>query len=289
MRLGGSVLKEWKTAKEWIELVKELGYSAVIFPVDCNAPKTLIDELKQRIQDEGWVIGEVGIWKNLMVKEPAEREAVVQYSIRQLELAEAVGANCCVNVSGSFGNVWDGYHSDNYSEETRELIIRQTRRIIDAVQPTQTAYSLEPMPWMLPDSPDSYLDLLRDVDRKAFGVHLDFCNMINSLERYRFSDQLIDECFEKLGPFIRSIHIKDCRLDDVILPFSVSEKRVGEGSLNLAGVLKHAQRLDPDITLFTEHLERHEDYVYSTEYLKKLACNIGIPFLTTGGSHGKND
>lgn len=278
MRLGGSVMKNWTTAKEWIGLVRELGYSAVIFPVDCNAPKELIHELKDRIQDEGLIIGEVGVWKNLMSDNPDERNRIVEYSIRQLELAEEVGANCCVNVSGSRGRVWDGYHPDNYSEDTRELIIEQTRKIIDAVQPVHTSYSLEPMPWMLPDSPDSYLELIRDVDRDAFRVHLDFCNMVNSLERYHHSDCLIDECFEKLGPYIRSIHIKDCLVDDQVLPFCVAEKRVGEGKLDLERVLRLASQLDSDIPLFTEHLESHEDYVYSTEYLKKLCENIGLSF-----------
>lgn len=278
MRIGGSVLKKWSTAKEWIGLVKELGYSAVIFPVDCNAPKELIHELRDRIYDEGIVIGEVGVWKNLMSQDPDERENVLDYSIRQLELAEAVGANCCVNVSGSCGHIWDGYHPDNYNTETRDLIICQTRKIIDAVCPSHTAYSLEPMPWMLPDSPDSYLDLIRDVDRESFGVHLDFCNMVNSLERYHRADVLIEECFEKLGPYIRSIHIKDCRIDDYILPFCIAEKRVGEGNLDLSRVLQQANRLDADIPLFTEHLDTHEDYVYSTEYLKKLANTIGLSF-----------
>ena len=277
MRLGGSVLKEWKTAKEWIALVKELGYSAVIFPVDCNAPEDLIRELRDRIHDEGWVIGEVGIWKNLMVKDSAERQRMMQYAVRQLELAEYVEANCCVNISGSFGSVWDGYHPDNYRQETRELIISQTRTIIDTVKPKKTCYALETMPWMLPDSPDSCLELIRDVDRSGFAVHLDFCNMINSLERYHRSEQLIDECFEKLGPYIRSIHIKDCKLDDCILPFSVAEKRVGEGSLDLSRVLRQAECLNPDIPLFTEHLDHHEDYVYSTEYLKELCKKCGIP------------
>ena len=36
------------------------------------------------------------------------------------------------------------------------------------------------MPWMIPDSPDENLQLIKDVNRKAFAVHLDFVNMINS-------------------------------------------------------------------------------------------------------------
>ena len=36
------------------------------------------------------------------------------------------------------------------------------------------------MPYLLPDSPDSYLALLEAVDRERFAVHLDPVNMINT-------------------------------------------------------------------------------------------------------------
>ena len=40
------------------------------------------------------------------------------------------------------------------------------------------------MGWNLPDGPDAYLELIRAVDRKAFAVHLDVCNGINSPQRF---------------------------------------------------------------------------------------------------------
>lgn len=278
MRLGGHILKPWKTPEEWIALVRELGYSTVIFPVDCTAPKETVREFCSRIADEGLTIGEVGVWRNLMCADEKQREETLMYSVRQLELAEEVGAGCCVNVSGSRGPCWDGFHPDNYSRETFDLIVEQSRRIIDAVKPVRTAYTLEPMPWMLPDGPDSCLELMKAVDRPVFAVHLDFTNMINSLERYMHADRLIDECFDKLGPYIRSVHIKDCVLSDEILPFSISEVPVGKGIMDLARVLRRCEELGEDTTVYTEHLMKHEDYVYSTAYLRELgrACGVGI-------------
>lgn len=278
MRLGGGIMKPWKTPAEYMELVKELGYGAVVFPVDCSAPKELIRELKNRLDDAGITIGEVGVWRNLMAADHEERKAHLDFSVGQLALAEEVGARCCVNISGAAGEVWDGCYPGNYSEETRNTVIEQTRYIIDAVKPRHTSYSLEPMPWMLPDSPDDYLSLIREVDRKEFGVHLDFCNMISSPARYLKAEAFIRECFEKLSPYIRSIHIKDCAVDQHALPFSVLEKRVGEGTLPLYLVLKLANELDSDMPLFTEHLERHEDYAYSAGYLQALARDHGLRF-----------
>ena len=53
------------------------------------------------------------------------------------------------------------------------------------------------MPWMIPDSPDIYLKLI-EILRKAFGVHLDFINMITSPLAFLKSDEFIEECFTKL-------------------------------------------------------------------------------------------
>lgn len=38
MRLGGSIMKPYHSPKEWLALVRGYGYSAVIFPVNSDAP-----------------------------------------------------------------------------------------------------------------------------------------------------------------------------------------------------------------------------------------------------------
>jgi len=64
---------------------------------------------------------------------------------------------------------------------------------------TRTVYTLETMPWMYPDSADSYLALLRAIDRPgAFGVHLDPVNLVNSPERFFRNADLLRDCFAKL-------------------------------------------------------------------------------------------
>ena len=277
MRLGGSVMKEWKTAEEWMNAVLELGYSAVIFPVDCNAPRALIRELRDRIYDNGLVIGEVGVWRNLMAKDPAEQEAVMQYSIRQLELAEKIGANCCVNISGSYGSsIWDGYHPNNYSKAGYEMIISVTREIIDAVQPVRTKFCLESMPWMLPDSPESYLQLIQDIDRPGFGVHMDYTNMINSLDRYHNADIFISDCFRKLGDRICSVHAKDVKIIEGALPLQLQEVIPGHGKLDLENIVRCCEALGPDIPVFTEHLSTHEEYMEAILNLRAAAQHAGV-------------
>ncbi|MBQ8555805.1 MAG: sugar phosphate isomerase/epimerase [Clostridia bacterium] len=277
MRLGGSVMKPYNSPKEWLAHVKELGYSAVIFPVDSSAPKQVWRDYAQCCRDNDLLIGEVGAWRNVMARDPAEREKNIEYNIRQLELAEEVGANCCVNISGSAGELWDGYHPSLDSREVYEAVITTTRRIIDAVQPAKSCYSLEPMPWMCPESPEQYLTLMQDMERSAFRVHLDYCNMINSLDRYRHASDFIRHCFDLLGPHIVSIHAKDVLLRDGFLPICIGEVPPGDGSIDLMQVMKLAHALRDDMPVFVEHLPDHEAYVKAVAVMRAAAEKAGVP------------
>ncbi len=277
MRLGGSVMKPYNSPKEWLQHVQELGYSCVIFPVDSTAPAAVIQDYLQCCRDNDLLIGEVGAWRNVMARDEKERAANLDWNIRQLELAETVGANCCVNISGSFAELWDGYHPALDTRETWELVVSNTQRIIDAVKPTHTAYSLEPMPWMEPESPEQYLQLMKDVDRPAFKVHLDYCNMINSLERYRHASEFITHCFELLGKDIVSIHAKDALLADGKLPIQIGEVPPGEGSLDLPLVTKLAHALGDDTPMFVEHLPDHAAYMKASSVMREAAKKANVP------------
>ena len=270
MRIGGSVVKPYQNPSQWLKLVRELGYGAVAFPVGSDAPAAVRREYLQCCRDNDLLIGEVGIWRNCMAADEAEREEHIAYAIRQLELAEEVGACCCVNIAGSWAPLWDGYDPRQGTRAFYDAVVETTRRIVDAVQPKHTTFSLEPMPWMPPESPEEYLQLIRDVDREAFQVHLDFANMINSVSRYRDSSAFIRHCFEVLGPHIRSIHAKDLLIDDHVLPVCIREVPPGQGSIDLKLALELAAQLDGDVPVFVEHLDTHEDYLAASRHMHTL-------------------
>ena len=277
MRIGGSVMKPYSTPEEWLAVQRELTASCVIFPVDADAPVEVQDAYLKCIRDNGLIIGEVGVWRNVLDADPEKKEANIQYAIRQLALAERIGANCCVNIAGNCGAAtWDSYHPSNYSPEIYQETIRVTRRIIDAVKPTRTKYSIEPMPWMIPDSPEAYLKLIGDVDREAFGVHMDYANMINSIERYHNSKEFIRSCFRLLGDRICSVHLKDVALDDYTLPLCIHEVLTGHGALDLADVTRCCEALGEDVTVFTEHLDTHEQYMEAIANVRKAGIEAGV-------------
>jgi hypothetical protein len=92
--------------------------------------------------------------------------------------------------------------------------VQNVRQIIDAIKPKRTRYSLETMPWVIPDSADIYLRLIEAIERPMFDVHIDPVNLINCPARYCDNAELLHECFSKLGPWIVSCHGKDIIMGD---------------------------------------------------------------------------
>jgi hypothetical protein len=134
------------------------------------------------------------------------------YVTEKLALAELLGARNCVDIAGSYDpNLWYAQNPRNLSQEFFDATVENCRKLIDAVKPKRTFFSIEMMPWSFPTGPDEYVRLVKAVDRKAFGVHLDVCNTMNSPVRLYNNSAGIRECFAKLGPWIKSCHAKDLK------------------------------------------------------------------------------
>ena len=275
MRLGGPIFGEVSNPDSWAEAVKNHGYSAAFCPVNIDSDESTIDAYIEAAKKADIVIAEVGAWSNPISIDDAEREAALERCRTQLALADRVGANCCVNISGSRGPKWDGPHPDNLIDDTFDLIVESVRSIIDDVKPTRAFYTLETMPWAYPDGPDSYLRLIKAIDRVQFAVHLDPVNIINSPERYFCSGDLIRDCFAKLGAYMKSCHAKDITLANN-LTVHLDETRPGLGRLDYATYLRELDRLDPDIPLMLEHLPSAEEYALGAEHIRSVAEEVGI-------------
>ena len=171
MLLGGTVAGPYSGPEEWEELLVRSRFKAVTAPFSMHTPRKETDAYRAACDRHGVVIAEIGVWKNILDPDPAAAETAMNYAKGQLALADEVGIPCCVNIAGTSGNAgWDAADPSNYTDETYERIIRSIREIIDQVSPRRAFYCLEPMPWMIPDSPDSYLQLIRDVDRLQFAA-----------------------------------------------------------------------------------------------------------------------
>jgi sugar phosphate isomerase/epimerase len=276
VRLGGPVFIKYKGPVEWVNAVIALGYRAAYCPLDITAGQDEIKAYKKAANEADIIISEVGVWKNPISSNESERELAIDQCIKSLQLADEIEAHCCVNVSGSRNEkYWAGPHMDNLSDETFDMIVETTRKIIDAVQPVHTWFTLEAMPWAFPYSPDSYLRLIKAIDRNRFAVHLDPVNMVVSPEIYFNNGAMIKECFTKLGPYIKSCHAKDIILrEDIYLPH-LDEVRAGTGKLDYNVLLKELSRLQ-DVPLMLEHLNTPEEYKSAADYIREVGRNNGI-------------
>lgn len=275
MRFGAPIFIEHYDPEIWAAAVKANGYRAAYCPVNADADPVVIAACASAAAKADIVIAEVGAWSNPLSPNAEERANALAHCKRQLALAEEIGAACCVNIAGSRGERWDGPHPNNLTGETFEMTVAMVREVIDAVKPRRTYYTLEPMPWMYPDSPDSYLDLLRAVDREHFAVHLDPVNMISSPQRFFQNGVFLRECFQKLGLYIKSVHAKDIVLGDR-LTTHLDEVRPGLGHLDYRTLLREMNRLPADIPIMLEHLQKEEEYLQSAAYVRSVAEEEGI-------------
>jgi len=275
MRLGGPIPGEFEDPREFFAAAKALGYSSCYCPLQSDADDDKVAAFVAAADEVDVVIAEVGAWSNPISPDADERAKALDLCKRQLALAERVGARCCVNIAGGRGAKWDGPDPDNYSDATFDLIVETVREIIDAVKPTGTTYTLETMPWVPPDSPASYADLVKAIDRPGFGVHLDPVNMINGPRRYYGSAAFLRECFAALGPHIRSVHAKDVTMTDEFT-CHISECRPGAGGMDYRTFLTEMARLPADMPIMLEHLPNADEYALAAEHVRKVAEEVGV-------------
>jgi len=277
MRLGSPLRQTWDSPEGWVATLRDRGLRAAYWPLPDDADGDTVDAYARAAHEADVVIAEVGAWHaNPISPDDATRAAGIERCRAQLALADRIGARCCVNVAGSRGDTWDAPHPGNLSADTFALIVDSVREILDAVRPARAYYTLEPLPYTLPDSPDSYLELLRAIDRERFAVHLDPVNFINTPAKYYAGSALLRECFAKLGPHIKSVHAKDIALEPR-LTVHLEEKRPGLGTLDFRVLLTEMERLDRDTPILVEHLTTEAEYAAAVAHVRAVAAELALP------------
>lgn len=279
IRLGGPIFLESNDPAVLAREHRRLGYSAAYCPqIATLKDQDLLRAIEKAFAAENVCIAEVGAWKNMLDPDAEKRRQNLEYVVERCALAEAVGARCCVDIAGSYNpDSWYGPDRKNLSKEFFDATVSNCRHVIDSVKPTRTRFTIEMMGWNLPDGPESYLELIRAVDRKAFGVHLDVCNGINSPRRFYENSAFIEECFEKLGPWIISCHAKDLKW---IIEMNVHFLEVvpGRGQIDYKAYLQGLAKLGRDTPLMLEHLNTAAEYDEGREYIFRAGKAAGVTF-----------
>src|SRR5438270_1382310 len=161
VRLGGPIFLRSEDPAELAREHRRLGYSAAYCP---NTTVADASRVERAFGAENVVIAEVGAWKNMLDPDAAKRRQNIEYVTERCALAEAVGARCCVDIAGSYNaEIWYGMNPRNLSKEFFDATVENCRHVIDAVKPKRTRFTIEMMPWSLPDGADAYVELIKAV------------------------------------------------------------------------------------------------------------------------------
>lgn len=273
MRLGAPVYGDVGNPDTWVAAVQTAGFSAAYCPIT-TADETMARDYAQAAAAADILIAEVGAWSNPISPDEEKRKAALQKCAEKLAIADMIGARCVVNVAGS-RDAERSQHHHNLDKETFHLVVETVRQIIDSARPRRTYYTLETDPWGFPNTADSYLELIRAIDRPQFAAHFDPVNLVWSPPIYYKNAQMIKECFAKLGPYIKSCHAKDTFLTGKSTAH-LDEVRPGLGFLDYHTLLRELDTLEPDTPLMIEHLPNTEEYALAAQHIRSVAQEVGV-------------
>lgn len=282
LRLGGYGIDYTGDPDEYARAHVAFGYNAAYMPnISINQTQEIAAIVKAMAATDV-VIAEGGAWKNLIAHDADQRKANLDYAVHQLALADELGARACVAFHGTVGHAGDpwqlsdnydyGPHPDNQSEAGFERAVETARYVIDTVKPRRTKFSLEMVPWLVTDTAENYLRLLKAIDRPQFGAHIDAVNMVVSPRLYFNTGRMIREAFAILGPWIVSCHAKDIVMQGGpgTISFHFDEVSPGDGNLDYAAYIAEIRKLDRDIPLMLEHFDLPQ-YRRGLAHIKSIA------------------
>jgi sugar phosphate isomerase/epimerase len=288
VRLGGWYSAE--RAEELSALCERLdahGLSAIPAP---NRIAEMSDDecaaFGQTARQLGIVVGETGMWENLMTSDPGRRARRIERVRTLLRKAELMGCRCVISLVGS------GHPSDSMlapdgtmlTDEGRRAFREVVLQIMDGLELERTCYAIEPWRTSFFYHPEDIAAFLDDVDHPRVWLHLDLVNMVGRRD-YFDTAGLAERTFALLSDRIAAAHLKDLRWDHQHMQIRWDEVPVGDGVMDLDAYLRGLASLDPDLPCFCEHLPTEAEYAESFARLHRVAERIGTRFLprdTTG-------
>jgi sugar phosphate isomerase/epimerase len=286
-RLGGYGIDYTGDPEAYAKAHVEFGYNAAYMPNISVENRDEIAAIVKAMADADVVIAEGGAWRNLIAHDEKVRKANLDYAVHQLAIADEMGARACVAFHGTVGHPGDpwqlsdnydyGPHPDNQTEAGFERAVDTARYVVDAVKPKRAKFSLEMVPWLVTDTPENYLKLLKAIDRPQFGAHIDAVNMVITPRLYFKSGRMIREAFELLGPWVVSCHAKDIVMQGGpgTISFHFDEVPPGEGNLDYVAYVTEIARLGREVPLMLEHFDVPA-YRRGLAHIKSVAQAEGI-------------
>jgi len=234
----------------------------------------------QRARELGLVVGEAGMWENLMTGDAEVRALRIEHVRCLLDMAEIMGCHCVVTLVGSRDPADRALapHPYMYTEACKHEFREVVLRILDGLELETTRYVIEPWHNSFFYQPAEIRAFIDSVGHPAFGLHLDQMNLV-SQQSYYHTTELIDTTFDLLADVVASVHLKDVRCDPDHMFLKWDEVDIGDGVMDYHTYLTRLAELPPDTPCYCEHLPAEADYALNFSRLHHLARNAGVRFV----------
>lgn len=283
MRLGGFFGAN--TAAELEPLCEKLdcyGLSAIPAPWKITEmPDDDCIAFGERARELGIVVGEAGIWENLMTPDADLQFRRIEKAREVIRNADLMGCRCVVSLIGTKDPSdhplapHPFMFTDACKAEFREIVLR----ILDGFELNSVRYAIEPWHNTFFYKPEEAREFIDSVGHPAFGLHLDQMNMVSQHDYFN-TTALINTTFDLLADKVWSVHLKDIRCDYKHLFLKWDEVYIGDGVMDYDTYLKRLAKLPPDTSCFCEHMAEERDYAVNFARLQRLAEKVGVQFLT---------
>ncbi|HEU4356805.1 MAG TPA: TIM barrel protein [Actinomycetota bacterium] len=228
----------------------------------------------------GLVVGETGMWENLMTADPARRTERIERVRTLLRKAELMGCRSVISLVGS------GHPSDHMLAPDAAMLTAEGERafrevalrIVDGLELERTCYAIEPWRTSFFYRPEDIATFLDSVDHPRVRLHLDLVNMVGRRD-YFDTAGLAERTFALLSERIVAAHIKDVRWIHEHMQIRWDEVPVGDGVMDLGAYLRGLATLDPDLPCFCEHLATEAEYAESFARLQRIAAEHDLRFV----------
>lgn len=228
----------------------------------------------------GLVVGETGMWDNLLARDPAVQAERIERVRVLLRKSELLGCRCVITLVGSthpsdnFLAPHPGTMSRDGAAAFREVVLW----ILDGLELQTARYGIEPWVTTFFYELEDIEAFLADVDHPALGLHLDLVNMV-SRRTYFDTAGLAERTFASLSDRIVGAHLKDLVWDPAHMIIKWDEVLIGDGAMDYSAYLGGLSRLDPDLACYCEHLPTEAEYAENFARVHAAAERSGLRFL----------
>ena len=227
--------------------------------------------IRRAFETNGIAIDHVGGYVNPISTDPDVRRAGVEHLKGLCRRSDDLGSKMIATFAGTAvpatGLEWT---PESHSRESYDRFIETIRDVLTVAEPEGVTILIEPFVVTVMKDPDTALRIFEDVGSPNLGLAMDVVNFYNlaDLGQPR-QNELMDECFAKLGPYIRAIHAKDMGPQDGPRP-TPGKPGIGRGVLDYAhfAELIHASGFDGPVLV--EVLSAEELVAPSLAYVRRF-------------------